>query len=116
MIAVITSNVNEQVRGYISRYLIEINTNVYIGNISARVRDGMIRTLSDNINNGWAFIAWSNDMMETGFEFKCIGNDCPIISIDLDGLMIPCHYIRLPNDGQNNKCKHSKAYYIHHRR
>lgn len=116
MIAVITSNVNEQVRGYISRYIIEINTNVYIGNISARVRDGMISELTDNIKNGWAFIAWSNDMMETGFEFKCIGKDCPIISIDLDGLMIPCHIIRLSNNSQNNKRKHSKAYYIHHRK
>lgn len=55
-------------------------------------------------------------MMETGFEFKCIGKDCPIISIDLDGLMIPCHVIRLPNNSQNNKRKHSKAYYIHHRK
>lgn len=51
-VAVITEVVPTGVRGDLSRWLIEIKPGVFVGNVSARVRDRLWERLADNARTG----------------------------------------------------------------
>ena len=54
MTVICLTNCPTKLRGDLSKWLIEINTGVYVGNISARVRDKLWERITENIHSGQA--------------------------------------------------------------
>ena len=54
MTVICLTNCPTKLRGDLSKWLIEINTGVYVGNISARVRDKLWERITENIRSGQA--------------------------------------------------------------
>ena len=48
-----------KLRGDLTRWLLEIDTNVFVGNLTARVRDAVWERICDNIGNGRATMVFS---------------------------------------------------------
>ena len=54
MTVICLTNCPSKLRGDLSKWLIEINTGVYVGNVSARVRDELWERITENIRSGQA--------------------------------------------------------------
>jgi CRISPR-associated protein Cas2 len=74
MLVIVTEAVPDRLRGYLSRWLLEVRAGVFIGDYSVRVRDMLTKTMQDNIEDGNAVIAWSTNN-ESGFDFETIGTN-----------------------------------------
>ena len=48
------TNCPPKLRGDLSKWLCEINTGVYVGNVSSRVRDALWERVCQNLKNGQA--------------------------------------------------------------
>ena len=59
MVVISLSDCPPKVRGYLTKWLCEINTGVYVGNISARVRDELWNRVCENISSGRATMVFS---------------------------------------------------------
>ena len=58
MTVVCLTNCPPKLRGDLTKWLIEINTGVYVGNISARVRDELWARITENIRSGQATMVY----------------------------------------------------------
>lgn len=54
MIVIMLSDCPPKVRGDISKWLCEINTGVFVGNVSSRVREEVWQRICENIKSGQA--------------------------------------------------------------
>lgn len=86
MLVIVTESVPDRLRGYLSRWLLEIRAGVYIGDYSRRVREMLSKSLADNIESGNAVIAWSINN-ESGFDFETYGTNRRIPLV-IDGLKL----------------------------
>ncbi len=59
MIVITLSDCPPKVRGDLSKWLIEINTGVYVGQISARVREALWQRICENLKTGRATMVFS---------------------------------------------------------
>lgn len=116
LIVISLTNVDQQLRGYITHYVMEVYTGTYIGNCSQRVRELLWERIKDDIDgrkSGKAMIAWSTNN-EQGYDLLIFGFDDRYIR-DNDGIMQIVHKSQKNNAYQhtaNNHKKHwSKAYY-----
>ncbi len=48
-LVITTTSLPDHMHGYLSRFLSEVDTGVYVGNVSRRVRDNLWRRLSNAI-------------------------------------------------------------------
>ena len=90
MIIFICYNASDRIRGELTRFLYEIDSGVYIGNISALVRDLLyekIESLSVNIPN-YRMIMIYPAKNENGFSYKYLGSSNYSLK-DYDGLVLP---------------------------
>ena len=85
MVVVTMTNCPSKLRGDLSKWLCEINTNVYVGQISARVRDALWDKICENINDGQATMVYSA-LNEQHFEF-CTHNSIWKVK-DFDGIKL----------------------------
>jgi CRISPR-associated protein Cas2 len=85
MIVVVLSNCPNSLRGDLTLWLMEISTNVYVGNVSARVRDNLWDRICDNIGNGNAVLAFTTNN-EQGFDYRLCNSYSQIK--DFDGLKL----------------------------
>lgn len=106
MIVIIVSSIPQQLRGYLTRFLMEPSTGVFVGHVSARVRDSLWSKVADNIGVGKATIVYTTDN-EQGFCIEYVNQDSKTIE-DLDGLFAPS----IVNEKPESTSKHgwSKAY------
>ncbi|MBQ0037925.1 MAG: type I-E CRISPR-associated endoribonuclease Cas2 [Clostridiales bacterium] len=58
-VIVVLSNCPPKLRGDMTKWLFEINTGVYVGNISARVRENLWLRITENIGRGHATMVYS---------------------------------------------------------
>jgi len=86
MLVIVTEAIPDRLRGYLSRWLLEVRAGVFIGQYSARVRDMLFKTITDNIEEGNVVIAWSADNA-SGFDFETIGKSRRI-PVQFDGLKL----------------------------
>lgn len=86
MIVIATTAVPDHVRGALTRWLLEPNPGLYVGTVSARVRDELWSTLTAVIGDGAATLVHPADN-EQGFQLRTAGarRRRPI---DLDGLIL----------------------------
>lgn len=69
MIVITMTNCPPKLRGDLTKWLLEINTGVYVGNVSARVREALWDRVCENINDGQATLVY-NSANEQHMEFK----------------------------------------------
>ena len=85
MVVITMTNCPQKLRGDLSKWLCEINTGVYVGQISARVRDALWIKICENISNGQATMVYSV-LNEQHLEF-CTHNSTWKVK-DFDGIKL----------------------------
>jgi CRISPR-associated protein Cas2 len=85
MVVIALSNCPVSLRGDITLWLMELTANVYVGNVSARVRDHLWDRVCANVKNGTAILAYSTNN-EQGFDYRLCNSSRQIM--DFDGLKL----------------------------
>ncbi|EBP9584012.1 type I-E CRISPR-associated endoribonuclease Cas2, partial [Salmonella enterica subsp. enterica] len=84
MLVVVTENVPPRLRGRLAVWLLEIRAGVYVGDVSAKIREMIWQQVSVLTDEGNVVMAWATNT-ESGFEFQTFGENRRI-PVDLDGL------------------------------
>jgi len=92
MLIMILEKVPTSLRGELSRWMIEPKTGVFVGKVSALVRDRLWLKCTTGANLGGVTQIW-NTNNEQGYEIRSFGDTskCPV---DLDGLTFIKDYKR----------------------
>ncbi|MGW7063527.1 type I-E CRISPR-associated endoribonuclease Cas2e [Streptomyces sp. NPDC054904] len=96
MIVIAATAVPPHLRGALSRWLLEVTPELYVGTVSARVRDELWSSVSGACQNGSAVLAYSSDS-EQGFELRTSGSQRRS-PVDFEGLTL----ISFRGEGQEN--------------
>ena len=92
MIIMILENVPTALRGELSRWLIEARTGVFIGHVTAMVRDKLWEKCCHNAAAGGILQAWSTNT-EQHFQMRLSGDTSRQLT-EVEGLQL----IMIPND------------------
>lgn len=85
MVVITLSDCPPKVRGDLSKWLCEINTGVYVGNLSARVRQELWARVCDNLKSGRATMVYSTQgEQQLNFEV----HNSLWEPVDLDGIKL----------------------------
>jgi len=88
MLVMILEQVSKSARGELSRWLIEAKPGVYIGHVSALVRDLLWEKCNDDKRMGVVFQAWSTNT-EQHFQMRMSG-ECGRKIVDWEGVQLIC--------------------------
>ncbi|MFC6274183.1 type I-E CRISPR-associated endoribonuclease Cas2e [Levilactobacillus tangyuanensis] len=88
MIVITLTKVPKSLQGDLTKWYQEIQTGVYIGNVSARIRDLLWDRIMKNIGHGEATMVY-NSNNELGYLFRTTRKDRAVI--DFDGLPLMMH-------------------------
>lgn len=91
MIVLIVERVPPGLRGELTRWLLEPRANVFVGKVSAMVRDKLWERVCGSLKGGGAVLIHATDT-EQGFALRMYG-DTSRESVDFDGLTL----IRIPS-------------------
>ena len=86
MIVVVVENVPPRLRGRLAVWLVEVRAGVYVGDVSARVREMLWETLEAGCGDGNVVMAW-NAPTESGFDFRTLGTNRRLPK-ELDGITL----------------------------
>lgn len=86
MIVVVTEAVPPRLRGRLAVWLLEVRAGVYVGNVSARIREMIWQQINEFAEDGNVVIAWGTNT-ESGFDFQTYGENRRE-PIDFDGLRL----------------------------
>lgn len=85
MIVITLTDCPISLRGDLTKWLLEINTGVFVGRVSARIRDNLWKRIIDNVKNGRATLVYNtNNEQHMDFRIHNSTNDI----IDFDGLKL----------------------------
>ncbi|PWI05758.1 type I-E CRISPR-associated endoribonuclease Cas2 [Streptomyces sp. NWU339] len=86
MIVLSTTAVPDHLRGALTRWLLEVTPELYVGTVSARIRDELWDSVAACAGDGTAVLAYPSDN-EQGFELRTAGarRRTPV---DFDGLTL----------------------------
>jgi len=98
MLVIVVENVPHRLRGRLAVWLIEIRAGVYVGDLSAKVREMIWAQMVDGIEGGNAIMAWSTNT-ESGFDFVTLGENRRL-PVEFDGLKLVSFY---PVEDQQDK-------------
>lgn len=107
MLVIVLTKVPQSLRGDLTKWCQEIQTGVYVGNVSARIRDALWQRVLDNIGHGEATMAY-NTNNELGYQFRTTRTDKEVI--DFDGIPL---MMSLKDAPIKRKLGFSKAYHHH---
>lgn len=85
MIIVVLTDCPPKLRGDLSKWLFEINTGVYVGNISARVREALWSRICESVNQGQATMVYPAPG-EQRMEFRVHNTTWEVV--DYDGIKL----------------------------
>ena len=109
MIVVSMTNCPPKLRGDLSKWLLEINTGVYVGQVSARVREALWKRICENVGTGQATMVFSTNN-EQHFDFYV--HNTSWRPADYDGIKLMKHPDTVPykvNTDSDNKPAMSMA-------
>ncbi|MFF5800409.1 type I-E CRISPR-associated endoribonuclease Cas2e [Streptomyces albogriseolus] len=86
MTVLATTAVPDHLRGALTRWLLEVTPELYVGTVSARVRDELWASATACVGNGTAVLAYPSDN-EQGFELRTAGRQRRS-PLDFDGLTL----------------------------
>ncbi|WP_373879607.1 type I-E CRISPR-associated endoribonuclease Cas2e [Levilactobacillus brevis] len=81
MIVITLTNVPKSLKGDLTKWYQEIQTNVYVGNVSARIRDQLWHRIMENIGHGEATMVY-NSNNELGYQFRTTRKDREVVNFD----------------------------------
>ena len=82
------TNCPPKLRGDLSKWLIEINTGVYVGQVNAKVRNALWKRVCDNISNGQATMVFTTNT-EQHMDFYVHNTSWK--PVDFDGIKLMKH-------------------------
>lgn len=85
MVVITLSNCPPKLRGDLTKWLIEIDTGVFVGNLNARVRDAVWNRICENIKNGRASMAFAANC-EQKLDFRIHNTEWE--PVDYDGIKL----------------------------
>ena len=85
MIVLVLSAVPEGLRGHVTRWLMEVSPGVFVGTLSARVRERLWDIVTENMKTGRAVMVY-RARNEQGLDFLTWGD--PWKPVDFDGLTL----------------------------
>ncbi|MFV0462463.1 MAG: type I-E CRISPR-associated endoribonuclease Cas2e [Nostocoides sp.] len=85
MVIVVLSLVPPGLRGIVTRWLLEIAPGVFVGRVSARVRERLWDRILHHVGDGNALIVWRSNS-EQGMEFR--RHNYPWDAVDFDDLLL----------------------------
>lgn len=100
MIVITLTKVSQSLRGDLTKWYQEIQTGVYVGNVSARIRDLLWERIIKNIGNGEATMVY-NAKNELGYQIKTTRRGYEVA--DFDGIPL---MMRLNTDTASRSVKH----------
>ena len=83
MIVVIVQKPPAQLRGELTRWLFEVDTGVYVGTATARVREHLWERLSTGVGTARALMVWSDKNEQ---RLSILAHHYPWEVLDFDGL------------------------------
>jgi CRISPR-associated protein Cas2 len=86
MIVLIVENAKPALRGELSRWLFEIKTNIFVGRVSALVRDELWQLLEQKLGKGSAVLIYPQ-RNEQGFGARMLGNPSRSL-VDIEGVLL----------------------------
>ncbi|MEE9355456.1 MAG: type I-E CRISPR-associated endoribonuclease Cas2e [Methylococcaceae bacterium] len=90
MLVIVVENVPPRLRGRLAVWLIEIRAGVYVGDLSAKVREMIWQQVENGIDEGNAIMTWSTNT-ESGFDFLTLGENRRL-PVEIDGLKLVSFY------------------------
>jgi len=86
MTLIIMENVDESLRGECTRFLLEVKAGIFLGTISAKVRELIWNTIKERVDEGGAILVFSYPN-EQGFVMDMWGDPKRVVS-DFEGLRL----------------------------
>lgn len=108
MVVITLSNCPAKLRGDLTKWLFEIDTNVFVGNLSARVRDEVWMRICDNIKNGRAAMAFSSNS-EQKLDFRIHNTNWE--PVDFDGLKLVRRNVEKQDISRNNEMTKAEIFH-----
>ncbi len=99
MLVIVVENVPHRLRGRLAVWLIEIRAGVYVGDLSAKVREMIWNQIEVGIEDGNAIMAWSTNT-ESGFDFLTLGENRRL-PVEIDGLKLVSFFPVEDNKDEN---------------
>lgn len=90
MVVMVLERVSPSLRGELTRWLLEPKTGVFVGRVSAMVRDKLWERVCRGVRDGGAVLVFTADT-EQGFALRTHGDPSRQV-VDFDGLAL----IRIP--------------------
>jgi CRISPR-associated protein Cas2 len=100
MIIIVLSSCPQSLKGELSLWLFEIDTGVYVGKVSARVRERLWKRILNEIGTGRAVMVFPVHN-EQGFDFRL--HNCSRERVDLDGVVAIRRIVTAPKSKQEGK-------------
>jgi len=97
MIVMILEKVTSGLRGELTRWLIEPKSGVFVGQVSARVRDRLWEKCNQRKRSGGVIQIWSSNT-EQGFKIRMVGDTSRDL-VEVEGLQL----VKIP--GEFDKAK-----------
>lgn len=86
MVLIVLERVTPSVRGDLTRWLLEVRPGVFVGNVSAMVRERLWRRVEERMQDGAGALIYRADT-EQGFAIQTLG-DRRYQSVDYEGLTL----------------------------
>src|SRR5262245_4802084 len=86
MMVLVLERVPASLRGELTRWLLEPRTGIFVGNVSAQVRELLWERVRERLRDGGAVLAHNSDA-EQGFALRTMGDTSREL-IDYDGLAL----------------------------
>lgn len=110
MTVITLTNVPSSLRGDLTKWMQEISTGVYVGNINARIREELWKRIIDNIKQGQATMSYAK-RNEIGYDFMVHNTKREVIYYDgIPLVFLPkeSSSTPLPELGYSNAAKYEK--------
>lgn len=86
MMTLVLSSSPAKLRGHLTRWLMEVSPGVYVGRVSARVRDELWELVKESLSSGKAVLSYPSNRTEQGFVVEVFRG--PWELVDLEGLFV----------------------------
>ncbi len=101
MLVVVTENVPPRLRGRLAIWLLQVRAGVYVGDVSARVREMIWQQCAELYEEGNVVLAWATNT-ESGFDFQTLGSNRRM-PVDIDGLRLVAFFPETDEGAGNAK-------------
>lgn len=89
MITLVLSASPAKLRGHLTRWLMEVSPGVYVGKVSARVREELWALTKANLDSGRAILTYPTNKNEQGFIVEVHRSNWE--PVDMEGLVLMRH-------------------------